>query len=122
VKRWSIYAGLSATLVATASAIGFMFEPPARGGIWLGLGSAWAVQALAFGVLIAVTSRRAQHVMAGWTVGTFLRLAALALLAWLTLGGVVDLPAAPTLMSLIAALFVLLLLEPVVFRYRIEAR
>jgi hypothetical protein len=88
----------------------------------LGLAAAWLVQALAFAILIAVTGRRARLVLAGWTAGTVLRLATLGLLAWLTLGGVVGLPAAPTLVSLIAALFALLLLEPVVFRYRFGAR
>jgi len=108
--------GLSALL------IGLQFEPPARYGVWAGLAAAWVVQAAAFAILVAATRHRAQLVFAGWTAGTFLRFLALGLLAWLTLGGSVGFPAAPTLISLVIAIFGLLLLEPVVFRYKLGVR
>lgn len=118
MKRWIIYAGMSAALVGlSALLIGLTFETPARYGVWAGLAVAWTVQATAFAILIAATSGRAQLVFAGWTAGTFLRLLVVGLLAWLTLGGIVGVPAEPTLLSLVIAIFVLLLLEPVVFRF-----
>ncbi len=118
-----MYAGASAALVGVAALlVGLTFEPPTRIGIWSGLAAAWLIQALAYGILLAMARRRATLVVAGWTVGTFLRLAALAALAWLTLAGVLALPAEATLITLVVALFTLLLLEPVFFRYRVGAR
>lgn len=123
MKKWAIYAGTSAVLVGlSALLISAIFDPPARAGIWAGLAVAWLVQAAAFAILVAATGRRAKLVLAGWTAGTVLRLGALGLVAWLTLGGVLGVPAAPTLIALVSALFGLLLLEPVVFRYRLGAR
>ena len=123
MKRWIIYAGTSALLVGlSALLIGILFEPPARYGVWAGLAAAWLVQAAAFAILIAATSRRAQLVFAGWTAGTFLRLLVIGLLAWLTLGGTLGVPAEPTLISLVIAIFGLLLLEPVVFRHNLGVR
>ena len=123
MKKWAIYAVTSAFLVGVpALLISFMFEPPARFGIWVGSAVAWLVQVLAFAMLIAATQRRAKLVLAGWTAGTMLRLVGVGILAWLTLGGILGLPAEPTLVALVAALFALLLLEPVVFHYRFGAR
>lgn len=117
-----MYAGASGVLVVVAALLaGLAFEPPARTGIWSALAAAWLVQALAFGVLLAMARRRATLVVAGWTVGIFLRLGALAAVAWLTLAGVLALPAEATLLALVVALFILLLLEPVFFRYRVGA-
>jgi hypothetical protein len=118
-----IYAGASALLVGlSALLIGLQFEPPARYGVWAGLAAAWAVQGAAFAILIAVTSRHAKLVLAGWTAGTFLRLLVIGLLAWLTMGGILGIPAEPTLISLVIAIFGLLLLEPVVFRHNLRVQ
>ncbi|UCC82086.1 MAG: hypothetical protein JSW46_13930 [Gemmatimonadota bacterium] len=123
MKRWIIYAGTSALIVGlSALLIGLQFEPPARYGVWAGLAAAWLVQAAAFAILIAATRRRAQLVFAGWTAGTFLRFLVLGLGAWLTLGGILGVPAEPTLLSLVIAMFALLLLEPVVFRRKLGVR
>ena len=123
MKKWAIYAVASALLVGVpASLISLLFEPPARFGIWAGSAAAWLVQALAFAALIAATERKAKLILAGWTAGTMLRLAGVGVLAWLTLGGILGLPAEPTLVALVVALFALLLLEPVVFHYRYGAR
>jgi len=46
----------------------------------------------------------------------------LGLLAWLSLGGNLGLPAEPTLLALAFGLFALLLLESAVFRHRLGAR
>jgi hypothetical protein len=107
---------------ASALTIGYAFQAAERLAIWAGLAVAWLVQAAAFGILLVMVRRRPKLVLAGWTAGTLLRLAAVGLAAWLTLSGVLALPAEPTLLALVAALFVLLLLEPVVFRYRYGAR
>jgi hypothetical protein len=123
VKRWAIYAGSAALLVGLfAVSVGFMFEPPVRQGIWLGLAAAWLVQVVAFAVLLVATRRQAKNVVAGWTLGTFIRLATLTALAWLTLSEVWAFPPEPTLIALVGGLFALLLLEPVFYRYRFEAR
>jgi hypothetical protein len=123
VRKTASYAGISAALVGlSALFINFTFEPPARSGIWVGLAAAWVVQAAAFAILVAASRRQPNGILAGWTVGTLLRLAVLAALAWFTLGGVWPLPAEPTLIALSVGLFALLLLEPVVFRQRLEVR
>ncbi len=118
-----MYAGATAALVgASAVLVGLVFESPARSGIWAGLAVAWLVQALAFAILIFATRRRPKGVLAGWTVGTLLRLTALTVLAWLTLAGALALPAEPTLIALVLTLFALLLLEPVFFRFQVGTR
>ncbi len=123
MRRWVIYAGGSALLVGlSAIPLSFLFEPRVRLGVWIGLTVAWMVQAAAFGILIFATRQRPNRVVAGWTVGTFIRLVALSALAWLTLSGAWALPPEPTLLALAGGLFVLLLLEPFVFRYHLEAR
>ncbi len=123
MKKWAIYAVAAAVLVGlTAVAAGLWLPPQVRAAVWTGLGTAWLVQAAAFGILIASTRRRPKLIIAGWTAGTVLRLGALGALAWLTLSGAWGLPAEPTLVALVLALFGLLLLEPVVFGYRFGDR
>ncbi|UCC73412.1 MAG: hypothetical protein JSV86_02270 [Gemmatimonadota bacterium] len=123
MKKWAIYVGTAAAFVGLpALLISFMSEPPARSGIWAGLAAAWLVQAAAFAILIAATRRRAKLVVAGWVAGTLLRLVMVGLVAWLTLGGILRLPAEPTLVALVIALFGLLLLEPVIFRHELGVR
>ncbi len=123
MRRSAIYAGTAACLVGLAAlAASVWFEPRTRTAVWTGLAVAWLVQAVAFAILIAASVRRPKLVVAGWTAGSVLRLAVVGLLAWLTLGEVWRLPAEPTLVALVAAMFALLLLEPVVFRYRFGDR
>ncbi len=123
MKRWAIYAGTTALLIGIpAASIGLAFQPPVRNGIWAGLAVAWLVQAAAFALLLAAARRRAQLIVAGWTAGTLLRLGALGGVAWLCLGGLVAIPAEPTLLALVSALFALLLMEPVVFRREFGTR
>lgn len=123
MRRWALYAAISALLVGfSALVVGIVFEAQVRLGIWAGLGSAWLVQLAAFAILVAAAGRRAKLVVAGWTAGTVLRLLVLGLLAWLSLGGMLGLPAEPTLLALVSGLFALLLLESAVFRHRLGAR
>lgn len=121
--KWAVYAVASGALVGVSAwLVGLAFEASTRSGIWTGLAIAWLVQLMAFAILIGFARRRPQLVVAGWTVGTFLRLAALTALAWLTLAGVLALPPEPTLIALTVALFALLLLEPVFFRQSMGTR
>lgn len=118
MSKWAVYAVASGALVGVAAGlVSLAFEASTRSGIWAGLAIAWLVQLLAFAILIGFTQRRPQLIVAGWTVGTFLRLAVLMGLAWLTLAGTLTLPPEPTLIALTVALFALLILEPVVFRH-----
>jgi hypothetical protein len=105
-----------------ASFISFFFESETRLGIWVGLTAAWTAQTVAFAALLATVRRRAASIMAGWVVGTFLRLLVIGGLAGLTLGGILALPPEPVLLTVAVALFVLMLLEPVVYHYRLGAR
>jgi len=65
------------------------------------------VQLFGFAVARAVTR---EHVMAGWGLGVLLRFAAVFAMAFAT--GRLGLPAGPTLISLVAFLFVSTLIEP----------
>ena len=117
MRKWLIYAALSAVLVIGAGAVtSIWLSDQARWGVWTGLGAAWIVQAGAFAALLFAAHRRPRLIIAGWTAGTFLRVATLGILAWLTLGGIWALPPKPTLIALVSGIFVLLLLEPVIFR------
>lgn len=107
---------------ASAILVSFIFEPELRLGIWTGLAAAWMAQLAAFGALLAAARREARLLVAGWSAGTVVRLAAIGAVAGLILGGIIALPIAPTLIALVATLFVLLLLEPAVFRYGLEGR
>lgn len=105
-----------------ASCIHFFFESETRLGIWVGLAAAWTAQLLAFAALLAAARRRARLILAGWAAGMFLRLLVVGGLAGLTLAGIVALPAEPVLLTVALALFVLMLLEPVVYHYHLGVR
>lgn len=105
-----------------ASAVAFFFESEIRTAIWAGLAAAWATQSLAFAALLGAARRRARLILAGWVAGTFLRLLAIGGLAAATLAGPVALPPEPVLVTAALALFVLMLLEPVVYHYRLRVR
>jgi hypothetical protein len=102
-------------LVAAAAAVlGRILAPGAVVAIWWGAGLAYAVQVVAFGVLVAVR-RRGMAFLAAWGGGTLLRMAVV-LVAGVWLTRAAALAPAPLLLSLAGFLFVLLLLEPVFFR------
>jgi len=105
-----------------ASLIFFLFESETRLAIWAGLAAAWTVQAIAFAALLIAARRRARLILAGWVAGTFLRLLAIGGLAGLTLAGLLALPPEPLLVTAALALFVLMLLEPVVYSHRLGLR
>lgn len=122
MNRWSIYAGASTLLIGLSALIIFLlFDSEVRVGILTGLASAWLVQLGAFGVLLSTARRDTRRFLAGWTLGFIVRFASVGALAWLTLAGPLRLPAAPTLFALAVGLYVLLLLEPAIFRPGHEA-
>jgi hypothetical protein len=122
VKTWGIYVAASAVLAGMGGAASSLWlQPDVRSGVWAGLGAAWAVQVVAFALLLLVAHRGAGRFLAGWTAGTVLRVAALCAVAWLLLSGRWSLPAEPTLLALASGLFFLLLLEPLVFGAKARA-
>ena len=112
MRRWLSYAaaGLPLTLLAALVAAALTGDA-ARPGIWFAAGLAYLLQLAAFGVLVAV-SEQPQAFLAGWAGGILLRFAAVGAVAF-WLGRDPVLPQAATLLSLVAFMMLLLLLEPV---------
>jgi hypothetical protein len=82
--------------------------------VWLGAGVAYAVQVLAFAVLV-VGRRRPMGFVAGWGGGIALRFVALAGMAiWVTVSD--SYHQATALLSLVAFMMVLALIEPLFLR------
>ena len=123
MRIWLIYLVASAAVAGCAAILsGLWLAGPAREGVWVGLGLAWLVQALAFAVFLVACGRSPGHVIAGWTAGTALRLVVLTVVAWLVITGRWGVPPDSTLIALAGGLFGLLLLEPVVYRFRVAER
>jgi phosphoglycerol transferase MdoB-like AlkP superfamily enzyme len=75
---------------------------------------AWGIQAVAFAALVQV-SARPDRFMIAWLGGIVLRFAAVGAVAfWVTRSGA--LPPSATLVSLVAFIFVMLMLEPLFMR------
>lgn len=121
MRAWLTYAGASlivtlvgagvATLIASGSAVG---------ALWFAATLAWVLQLVAFAVLVAVRERNELFLL-GWLGGLVLRFGAVGVVAfWLSRNEVF--PAAPTLLSLVAFVFVLLLMEPLFLRRGLQAR
>lgn len=121
MKTWLVYGGVSVLLVVLGGVLAGYLDPSSRVAIWVGLSLAWVVQLAAFAVFLGVVRWRPRLIVAGWTAGTFMRLLALAAIAWLSVKQVWSLPADVTLVAAVAGLFVLLLLEPIVYRYHLRA-
>ena len=111
MRSWLAYAGAALAVAVCGGVLGAVVAGPSAGGVWFAAGLAWAVQLIAFGVMLALRDH-AQLFMVGWLGGMILRMVVVGGLAfWLTRSEA--LPAAPTLVSLVAFVFVMLLLEPV---------
>ncbi len=122
MKTWLLYGGSSALLVGLGGTAANLLEPSAASAVWVGLGLAWMVQILAFAILLGVVSWRPRLIVAGWTAGTFIRLLALSLIAWLSLSRNWAFPADTTLIATVVGFFGLLLLEPVMFHVYLRSR
>jgi hypothetical protein len=121
VKVWLMYAGaaLLVTLAGTALAL-LIAGPEAAGAVRFAAALAYVVQLAAFAALVAVRGRNDLFLL-GWVSGLILRFLTVGVAAvWLSRDPVV--PARPALMSLVAFLFVLLLLEPLFLRRDLQTR
>jgi hypothetical protein len=109
------YAGVALVVVVVGGAVlGLVLGGDAARAVWWSAAVAYAVQLAAFGMLLAVRKRQGLF-LAGMVGGMGLRLVAVILAGlWVTRTGAY--PAAALLVSLVAFLFVLLLLEPVFIR------
>lgn len=115
VRAWLSYAG--AGLVLTAVAVGvatLLADAETARAVRVTAAIAYGVQLAAFAGLLAVRSRNSLF-LAGWLGGMILRFAGLGVVAW-WVTATSALPRAAALISLVAFLFLLLLLEPFFLR------
>lgn len=121
MKAWLAYAGagLVVTLVGAAIAL-LLVEPAARQGVWFSAVVAYGLQLLSFALLVAVRENNSLF-LAGWLGGLVLRFSVVGVVAfWLTRVNVM--PVAPTLLSLVTFVFLLLLMEPLFLRRGLQTR
>lgn len=121
MKVWFTYAAV-AVVVALVGGLGasLALGPDATRAVWFAAGVALLLQLVAFAALVAVRDNT-QLFMAGWLVGLVLRFGAVGVTAlWLRRDPVLDPEVA--LVSLVAFVFVLLLMEPVFLRRGLQTR
>lgn len=121
MRTWLSYAGVGLMVtVALAGLVSVFVEPGSLGAVWFAAAVAYALQLVAFGGVVAVRDRT-ELFMVGWLSGVVLRFATVGMLAfWLTRSRVF--PVGPALLSLVAFVFVLLLLEPFFLRRGLQTR
>lgn len=109
MKRLLAYGAASTALVVALLVVMHLLvqDDAARSAFRVSAAIAVFVQLLGFAVARAVAR---ENVMAGWGLGVLLRFAAVFAMAFAT--GRLALPVGPTLMSLVAFLFVSTLIEP----------
>lgn len=115
MKDWLSYAvaGLLLTLLAALVAAALV-GAEGRAGVWFAAALSWVLQLAAFAALVSLR-RNPQLFMIGWAAGIVLRFGAVGVVAfWLSRTRV--LPLDVTLLSLVAFVVLLLLLEPVFLR------
>lgn len=115
MKLWLLYMGVGAVFLALAALVLSALLSPASGpAVWFAAASAWVIQAVAFGALVSVRKRRRRFLW-GWVGGVAFRFLAVVVLAfWATRRA--TFPARPALMTLVAFVFVLVLVEPLFLR------
>jgi hypothetical protein len=116
LRAWTAYS-LTALVVTAVAAVLISLVGGAgiTKAVWLSAGFAFALQTLAFTMLLLVRDRT-ELFMAGWLGGMVLRFAAVGGLAFYA-SRYTTLPLAALLLSLVAFVFLLLLLEPVFLRW-----
>jgi hypothetical protein len=120
MKAWTGYAGASLALVVVVAAVAGAVLPESYGrAVWVSAAVAYLLQLIAFAALVAVRRDRTL-IMAGWAGGIGLRVLALVVMAWWAAESAA-LPREPLLVSLVAYLFLLLLLEPVFLKRGMNA-
>lgn len=121
MKAWLAYAGagLAVTLVGAVVAALLVAED-ARGAVWFAAALAYVLQLVSFAGLVAVRERN-ELFLVGWLGGLVLRFGVVGVVAfWLSRQSV--LPLAPTLLSLVTFVFLLLLMEPLFLRRGLQTR
>jgi hypothetical protein len=121
LKAWLWYAAAALAVTVLGVLIGTRLVPAGAAGAVVFAGAlAWIVQLAGFGALVAVR-QRSDLFLFGWVSGLILRLGSVAVVAlWLSRDPVF--PLGPALLSLVAFVFVLLLLEPLFLRRGLQTR
>jgi hypothetical protein len=116
-----LYAAAGAVVTAVGIAVGtVVLGPEAAGAVRFAGALAYVIQLLAFAGLVLVRDRTELFLM-GWGAGLLLRLASVMLVAlWLSRDPVF--PIRPALLSLVAFVFALLVIEPLFLRQGLQAR
>jgi hypothetical protein len=114
VKRLALFAVASAIgIAAVALLLGALYtEPGDHRAIRVSAFIAYGVQLFAFMVMLTA---RTTNILTAWGIGMLMRLAALAVVAFVFVK-TMALPAAPALFSLVAFFFVTTLVEPVLLK------
>ena len=116
LRAWTAYSLTAAVVtVVVAILISLVGGAGITRAVWLSAGFAFALQTVAFAMLLLVRDRT-ELFMAGWLGGMVLRFAAVGGLAFYA-SRYTTLPLAALLLSLVAFVFLLLLLEPVFLRW-----
>ncbi len=115
-RAWLAYAVAGFALLGAAAGVGtLLVSDAAVAAIWWSAAFAYLLQLLAFAGLVVVR-QHSQWFLAGWVLGMALRFGALGGVAW-WLSRSAALPREAALLSLVAFVFLLLLLEPVFLRW-----
>jgi len=116
-----MYAAVGLAVIVAGVLVGLLLvDEQAAAAVWFAAGVAYALQLLSFAVLVALRQRN-EMFLAGWAVGLVARFATVGIVAfWLARDEVF--PRAPALLSLVAFVFLLLLLEPLFLRRGLQAR
>ncbi len=114
MKAWSAYAGAGLLLVVVGVVLAGLASPADARGIRIAVLLAYVLQLIAFAVLVRVRKQPTLF-LAGWLGGIAVRFIVVGVSAW-WLKRTALLPPVSTMMSMVLAVFVLLLLEPVFLR------
>jgi hypothetical protein len=121
MRRWLTYLAASVVVLLGATAVALALAPArATTSVWFAAGVALTVQLLAFGMLVAA-GRATRAFLAGWLAGIVLRFATVLAVA-LTVNRLDAFEPRTTLLSLVAFVFLLLLLEPLFLQRTLRTR
>jgi hypothetical protein len=120
-SAWRAYAltALAAT-VLVAGIVSAVVSRASLGAVWFSAGLAYGLQLVAFAGLLVVRDQ-AHRFLLGWVLGMALRFGAVGGVAW-WLSRSAAFPREATLLSLVAFVFVLLLMEPLFLRWDMRQR
>jgi hypothetical protein len=116
LRAWIAYAVTGGLVIAVAALlVSLLGGAEVRRAVWLSAGFAYALQTIAFAMLLLVRDRT-ELFMAGWLGGMIMRFAAVGGVAFYA-SRYTTLPLGALLLSLVGFVFLLLLLEPVFLRW-----